>query len=249
VIEKKNIDRIIGIVFSMYYLLSLLLFHPVRPIELVILEEDREGYKHLDMLITMPGLNKKTISSLMQGQIHQWMPITPDSVSLPKIFKNWIKFSNGNYANGYNDFTAKIANDFGVYHEHSVRADFVMLLTQLEQITKEHKMKPSEKYNYPISLYDKSTVLQVIKKALCFDQSVENVGVRLTELRGEVAHIGRPRKYLKNLSSINFLCVCKCLDIIIVSHIYTELGVSAKVIRQYQEKCLKEVANNFKENS
>jgi hypothetical protein len=172
--------------------LSLLLFHPVRPIELVILEEDREGYKHLDMLITMPGLNKKTISSLMQGQIHQWMPITPDTVSLPKTFKNWIKFSNGYYANGYDVFTADIANDFGVYHEHSVRADFVMLLTQLEQITKEHKMKPSEKYNYPISLYDKSTVLQVIKKALCFDQSVENVGVRLAELRGEVAHIGRP---------------------------------------------------------
>lgn len=247
-IEKKSVDDILVYIRSMYHLLSLLLFHPVRPVELVLLEKNEEGYAYLDMLISMPELNKKTINILMQRQVHQWMPITPDTVFLPKIFKNWIQFSKEYYGNGYDTFTAKIANDFGIYYEHSVRADFVMLLTQLEQITNEHKMKSSEKYNYPISLYDKSTVLQVMTKVLCLNQHVPNVGAHLTELRSEVAHVGRPRKYLKKLSSINFLCLCKCLDIIIVSHIYTGLEVPVEVIQQYQEKCLKEVANNFQEH-
>lgn len=216
-------------------LLSLLIFSPVLRSEASILRESKqvEGkFERLPLLTSLFDVSKHKIKILQKEISNFHQAITPRTVSnFSEIISNWFASYEG-----FQSFVLQIANRFGRYHEHELRASIVLSLTQLEAIS--HYLgsnKQKDKYDLPLERYDKTNVRGVLKYTFELDD-IGKLGEKLQELRGEIAHVGRPARLIKKIGVSGLMNVSRCLEIIITSHIYKQLGISESNIIEFQKK-------------
>lgn len=220
-------------IFSYSDLLSLLLFSPVRAVEVSILGEyENEKKVRHPVLMTLSGLNSDALEFLKKETSHQLMPINLPSIDASVVFERWWKSCKG-----YSSFVPKIVHDFGHRTAYQSRSELVLLLTQLEKINDEIKGDKSRKYQNPIQHYGCAELQSLLRSALSLHQRPEEeLGIVLSDLRNEIAHFGRPIKLLDNLTLRRLIIVCRCLDIVVASHIYQQLGITEQTIDRFQKR-------------
>lgn len=224
---NKNIGKLEG-------LFSLLIFSPVRRSEVTVLKAlaDNEKFDRLPLLTSLFDMSKHKIEVLHRYISNFHQAITPNTVNnFSEIISNWFE----NY-DGFKSFSLQVGNRFGKYEQVQLRSSLILYLTQLEAVSKSHgRNKDREKYDFALTLYDKTYIRDVLKSVLQLD-SAEGIGKRLSELRGEIAHVGRPENLLSKFSGQELLKICRCLELIIASYIYEKLGVPELNIKEFQKK-------------
>lgn len=177
-------------------LLSLLIFHPVRRKKISILSKlDNQPGKveRLPVLTSLFDISGNKINILKREIFNLHQPITPRNLpDFPLIITNWMRSHEG-----FSSFAQRIENRFGKVHEHELRAGLVLALAQLEAIAHDlGNKKEKDKYDHPIKIYDKTQIEDALRTVL-FTPTDSTVGKSLSDLRGEIAHVGRPMKLLK----------------------------------------------------
>jgi hypothetical protein len=223
-------------------LMSLLLFKPVRRTEISVTIPSKfndESASNAFFLTSLFDMSSHKIKVLKKENLNFFSPITLSTIDFPSVIDKWISENEK-----FKLYATKIKNKFGRVHEHELHAEIVLLLTQLESINDSlGKKNEKEKYDNPLKLYDKFYVLLILRDKLQLDD-ISKVGKTLGELRGEIAHVGRPIKLLKKLNTFDLFIICLCLDTIITSHIYEKLGIASKNIKKFQEKHLLDYCND-----
>lgn len=64
------------------------------------------------------------------------------------------------------------------------------------------------------------------------------LGKNLSDLRNELAHVGRPKKLIKILNISDYVDVAEMLKLVVVSHLLEQIGVARDVIYEYQKRLL-----------
>ncbi|WP_155416629.1 hypothetical protein [Burkholderia vietnamiensis] len=228
-------SEVMGNIGKLENLLSLLIFSPVRRTEASILVADQQGdgkFRRLPFLSSLFDMSKHKIEVLQREISHFHQAITPRAAkNFSEIISNW--FAN---FDGFQSFVPQIANRFGRYHEHELRASVVLNLTQLEAISRYLGCNgEKDKYDLPLKTYDKTHIREILKFSLGIDD-VDKIGKKLSEMRGEIAHVGRPIKLLAKIGTRGLLKISRCLEVVITSHIYEKLGVPEANIVEFQKK-------------
>lgn len=110
----------------------------------------------------------------------------------------------------------------------------VLYATQIEGIHVEEHGPKGRKYAYPIEKYASSILVELLKKRLCVT-TLDAVTEGISDIRNEIAHVGKPAKLLKKLSNSDLSDIALCLELIVVGYVLRKLGVAAPVVMQYQE--------------
>jgi hypothetical protein len=244
-----KIDTIGTKIFSISELLSLLLFYPVRPVEILL--EIKPGRK-LNMLTKIECVDNDTLNYFQNKLTRREMPINVGNICLGTILENWFRLEHG-----FQSFIPKIANNFFTKDKYEIRAEIVLLLAQIEKVNKEIEGEYRERYDYPINVYASKETLKLITDSLQLETEplLKNIqffvfwaifliflkedlkfGTVLSELRSEIAHFGKPIKLLDKLEFTNLVALCRGLDLIIASHIYKQLEIEDHLIIAFQQK-------------
>lgn len=216
------------------HLFALLLFKPVRPIEISLRIPDSNGGIHdLPILMSFFDMDSYKIEFIKQLKENDKLPIALNKLNnFSVILKNWFQ-----QYEKFKLFADYIDNKTNRFHHHEIRAMIVLHLTQIESIADLLKKsmnitKHEGKYDFPLNQLDKTNIRKFLQKL--FEN--ENIGQVLSDIRAEIAHVGKPPITLNTLDNYGLLQVCKCLEIIITTYIYTQLEIPEANIIEFQSQ-------------
>ena len=215
-------------------LFSLLLFRPVRPIEMQLSATNLQDQpRTFSVLGGLAGITNRTLIHLEREQLRHFLPIHLDSIDFPAVVKRWLKTKDR-----FELFATKVMNDFGDRSNLGTRSELIILLAQLESVANEAGFSSQKtRYEDAFRTFGKQTLHERLKSAFgAWDLSV--VGKSLSDLRAEIAHFGRPPVWLKKLSLMQLIALNRYIDITIASFIYKELGINDAVIEKFQTQQL-----------
>jgi len=215
------------------HLIALLIFSPVRRTDASILRRSNEvegKFERLPLLTSLFDISKHKIEVIQREISNFHQAITPRTINnFSEVISNWFKEYDA-----YQSFVSQIANRFGRYHDHELRALIVLHLVQLEAISislGNHK----DKYNFPLEKYDKTNIRDLIGSIFELNDNTK-IGENLSRLRGEIAHLAASSKILSKIGPMGLLKISRCLEIIIASHIYERLEIPSANIAEFQRK-------------
>lgn len=211
-------------------LFALLICAPVHPESINAYKEKAPLHGPITIKI-YPSmvLNSRTTELCTRRRFHHSMPITKSTAPLDSIVGAWLRNPKL-----HSSVVSSIQNETGRRNEHAAHGDVVLYATQLESIS--HMAGKSEKlkYEYPIVTYG-CQKLQATFDRIFANCGTTNVGEAISELRNELAHVGRPKKILEILTLKDLVQISQCLRLTIIGYIFTTIGVPQDAITRYQE--------------
>jgi|GEM_PF-4370900 len=229
--EGMALNRVTEVINSLRLLFSLVMYRSVTPTELFVIAKDEEGNNHsLPFFCGFGGLNSVTINRFMEDVEHWSLPFNNSSIDISQAISRWMDFSSG-----YELFASKVANDDGWRSAYQTQTEFVLQLAQIEAIANELNLPHSTRYSAAIESCSGTQVLNRIHSLLKIN-SDEEVGSRLSDIRAEIAHFTKKKKYL---ASTNLFTICRLLDAVIAAHIFRRLGAEELQIAEFIKKVLK----------
>ncbi|WP_155295470.1 hypothetical protein [Chromobacterium violaceum] len=232
--NKFNQKEIREKLFEFENFVSLLIYAPVRRTTVsILIDGDQDGqYSESPLLTSFFDMSGYKIKTLNNKIFNPDVPISPMAVSdFSKVIKKWMELGSS-----FQLFTLRISNRFPPTQEHDLRAELILGLTQLEAAARAlGKKKDSEKYDYPLTYYDHYKICTILRKAL-FTTERKTIGQSLTSLRGEMAHLASSASLLKRMGIYKLFIVCRCIDIINASHIYSQLEIPQENVINFQKK-------------
>lgn len=218
-------------IYQIANLFALLIYSPVYPESINIFKHygDKERQFEIQLYPSMV-LEHRTINIAAKNRSHFRMPITQNTIDLQKILENWFLYNKD-----YSTIISSIQHETGFRDEHTAHGEIVLYATQLESISYNQNINRNDKYEYPINIYGSEKVKSNLKRI--FEKiNSDKIGENISELRNEIAHVGRPKRLLPVLTLKELVKIEQNLQIIIISYILSELGVSKDVIDKYQDK-------------
>lgn len=234
--EKISIGEVLRHVSRMEYLLSILIYHPVRvkSLSIKVRNEKMKGYfDRKSALLSFFDMSNHKIKVLNKAIVHQFLQITPNTVNLPMVLDKW-----DDCFKDYLLFIPRISNKFGKYHEHELMGDIVISMTQIENIYNENKTGNYDKrYEEVIDRVDCGTLKGCLYNILHKGKK-GNLGKMLSDFRAIAAHSPIPNKKPISYDGNTIMWLSRCLEVAIISHIYGRLGIPRDVIAEFQKTSL-----------
>jgi hypothetical protein len=128
---------------------------------------------------------------------------------------------------------SSIQHETGFRDEHTAHGEIVLYATQFESISYAAGVK-DQKYEYPLATYACPKLRDGLAKTLGKSTLVDT-GKAVGELRDEIAHVGRPKQWLANLSLRELVRISQYLQLTIIGYKLTSIGVPADAVTRYQE--------------
>jgi hypothetical protein len=207
-------------------LFSVLIYSPVYPDSIKASKTLGDNKVNLDVYPSM-SLSDRTINLCFKDRSHFHMPITKSNMDFEKTVSEWLDSSDV-----YSTIVSSIQNETGYRDLHSVHGEIVLYATQFEIISFEENTK-EKKYEYPIDNYGtkkiKNGILSIFKSA-----GVDDIGIGISGLRNEIAHVGRPKKLLKTLTVGNLMFISKYMQMTVLGFMLNQLGIKKEIIDNYQ---------------
>lgn len=156
------------------------------------------------------------------------MPITKNTVCLNSLISNWFQVSQN-----YSPIISSIQHETGFQNEHAAHGEIVLYATQLESISHSEGQK-NKKYEYPLRKYGSKNICNELIR-LFTKSTLEEAAAAIGDLRNEIAHVGRPKRWLTSLPLEQLVKISQFLQLTIIGCILTNLGVPATAIATYQD--------------
>src|SRR5258708_1088662 len=143
-------------------LFSLLLFKPVRPIELQLRAKDDQGNKRsFSVLGGIGGINSRTIKLVQRDTSHHLLPIRLQTIDLGDLANRWFQSPAG-----YTLFASKLRNDFGDRTDHTTHTEYVLLLAQLESVAQKAGLDHKKRYEEAIQMFGAPVLVNQVMSIL-----------------------------------------------------------------------------------
>jgi hypothetical protein len=159
------------------------------------------------------------------------MPITFNKIDFRSVLEQWLCIDDE-----YISTISTIQRETGFRAIHALYGEVVMHVTQLEAISYDEGKKDS-KFVYPIRKYGSDEVYFAICASFC-KAGVTDVGEGISALRNEIAHVGRPKKVLRKLTSQDVGNLNRLIFLVIVGKVLDRLGVPPGICHSYQNRLI-----------
>ena len=205
---------------------ALLLNRPTYPQTLTaLLRNDAEPPISIALYPSL-GLNVATIRQLNRQDIETQLPLTSADLSFGPVLQNWMSDPKRQSV-----LLSSIQHEVGFRTEHTVHGDLVLYASQLESIAYEAS-HIKDKYEYPIIKFGTARLNSILESTLGVKGSTE-IGKAIGDLRNEIAHVGRRRVRLAELSLADLMRVSTCLRLIVASYTLASIAVPPHAISRY----------------
>lgn len=210
-------------------LFALLTYRPVYPESMYVFHgTKREEIKQFEVWPAF-GLDRRTAEICKKEGYGAQLPITMHTVNLKPVLDAWLSEYKL-----HRTIISTLQSENGYRTEHAIHGEIVLFATQLESIALKDGIEKNQKYIYPISTYGSATINSNI--TVLFQRAgVTDIGVGVTDLRGEIAHVGRPPKILLKLSLKELGTLSTLLYLTVIGYILTRLGIDKSVVERYQD--------------
>ena len=214
---------------SLSGLFALLIYNPVYPDSIRLTKHNPHEQSISIALYPSMVLDPRTTELSTRERSHWQMPITQSTVSLDAIISSWLQESQN-----YLPIISSIQHETGFRDDHAAHGEIVLYATQFESISHIAGQK-DKKYEYPIASYGSQKLRQGILKT--FGVSLlEDAALAIGDLRNEIAHVGRPKRWLNTLTLGQLVRISQYLHLTIIGYILTKLGVSENLVGTYQDR-------------
>ncbi len=228
--QPKSVSEISIDINKISSLFSIFMDKPTFPDE-VKLYHNSDAINSVSVLASM-NLESRTVDLAKSHPSHFFMPINRNKIDLSKAISTWLEIYES-----YRVLSTTFQYETNSRTLHSAYSDVVLFATNIEAVAEILGMPRSDKYEGPINKYG-SEDLKVAIKNIFINHNNDGLGKNISELRNELAHVGRPKKLLKILDINDYVNVSRILKLIVVSHLLAQLGVTQDVIHEYQKKLI-----------
>ena len=187
------------------------------------------------ILLSSIHLESRTVDLAKSSPSHFLMPINRDKIDLSSAISTWLKLHDS-----YRVLSTTFQYETNYRTLHSAYSDVVLFSTNIEAVAKDLGMPTSVKYEGPINKYGSDELKAAIKN-IFIGYNSDSLGKNISNLRNELAHVGRPKKLIKILDINDYVNVSRILKLVVVSHLLEQLGITQDVIHEYQNKLIPEV--------
>lgn len=225
--NQNDISTYISDLWKISGLFSILLDKPIVPDELRL---KFHGCKITTPCLFSNNIEQRTIDLALAPINHHLLPLNWKQIDIGKAIGNWLKISDE-----YNSLSVAYQNETGFRTLHQAHADIILYATQLESINLSLSGKTSEKYIGPINKYASPSIKKNIESVFSNYQN-KTLGENISDLRNELAHVGRPKKLMKLMQIDDYIKIGLYLKVIVASHLLSKLGLSKEQIEKYQKR-------------
>lgn len=223
-----NTDETLQNIIKIAALFSILMARPKFPDEIEFYFDNEDSVQVLNSMC----LERRTIKLAQQDISHMLMPLNWKQIDMESALSRWFDL--------YDDFQVlSVSHQYetGFKTLHYAHSDIILYSTQLEAINADLGGKTGEKYTRPIETYASPELILSLKKVFS-KINEEELGKNISNLRNELAHVGRPKVMMKKLSIDDYVDVGIIFQLVVVSHLLAKLGVSTKYIYHYQNRLI-----------
>ena len=214
---------------SISNLFALLIYNPVYPESIRLGKPGPDEHPITIELYPSMVLDPRTIKLSNRDHSHWRMPITQSTVPLDAIITNWLRAPQN-----HSPIVSSIQHETGFRNAHAAHGEIILYATQFESISYGDRHK-SKKYEYPLARYGNQKLRNELMKTFG-KSSVEDAAVAIGELRDEIAHVGRPKRWLESLSLGQLVRISQYLQLTIIGYILTKIGVPENAVSTYQDR-------------
>lgn len=215
---------------SVVDLFAILSFSPTRLSKLWAIGRDNEGRGYQLPIFPSMAADKDTVERCLTERSHHHLPLTMGDFNLAVTLPMWM-----NKADEFSTATSSIQSQGSTVSPHTVLASIVLSATQLEGIG--HQVgQVKDRFGYAARTYSSPKLLEEMTSALaCSDQQL---GEAISDLRNEIAHVGRPKKHLARLTTRQKYKVARALEVAVAGYILEQIGISTESRHKYQDSLI-----------
>jgi len=209
-------------------LFSILFFDPARLSRLIAVAKDEEGMPHEFEVFPWRLSEAGSLARAAEKRSHLFLPLNNHDVDLGKLLSNWMDASEK-----FSTTISMIQGSTALISESEILSKIVLNVAQLEGMAHEAKKHKLHKYQHGIDAHSSPPLSQFLKGLL--GREVSELGEAISDLRNDIAHMGRPRTYLDKMSFRQKYNVCLALEAIVMGYILDQIGASKESITKYQK--------------
>lgn len=223
--EMAGEGDIINQITKIASLFSILMSRPVFPDEIKLTLNGND--KVVNVLNSMV-LEARTVELAQEEVSHNFLPLNWKQLDMSTVLSNWFQV--------YDDYRVlSVAHQYetGYRTLHYAHSDIILYSTQLEAINIDLGGTSATKYVTPIETYASPKLVSRLRKI--FEKvSDDDLGKAISIIRNELAHVGRPKVMMKNLSIDDYVDIGHMLRLVVIAHLLAKLGIGREQIHQYQ---------------
>lgn len=228
-ITNKKLSLNINELWKISGLFSILLDKPVIPEELHVKVSGSDSKR---ACLFSNSIEQRTIDLALSNISHHILPVNWRQIDLGIVLKNWLEISDD-----YNSLSVTYQNETGYRTLHQAHADIILYATQLESINISLQGATGVKYTGPIDNYGKNIIRPKLESIFSKFNS-NDLGKNISDLRNELAHVGRPKILMKKMTIDDYIDIGLYLKVIVTSHLLSQLGLTEEQIMRYQMKVI-----------
>ena len=226
--DECNIHDIYDYLYKITSLFSIFMNRPVFPDEIKLYDIDEKEIH----LLSHQSLESRTVELARCEPSYHFMPMNRSKVNLSDSLTKWLSI----YDN-YHVLSTTFQYETNFRTLHSAYSDIILYLANIETIAVDLGTHKLSKYISAIDAYGSTDLIKGLKSVFSKVNSNE-LGKNLSDLRGELAHEGRPKKLINLLNIEDYVGIGRFLKLIVVSHLLAKLGFDIDTIHSYQDKLI-----------
>ena len=217
------------IVSSVADLFAMLSFEPAKVSRFCATARDDDGKSHAMVVFPWRIDNEATIERSQTKRKYNALPLNNGDVELGLLLANWL-----DQRDRYIAISSLLQSKVSVVSEHEIHGNIVLAATQLEGIAVQARAKgKKEKYEYGLRNYASDKLRKHLAGLLNCTEN--NIGEHISDLRNDIAHIGRPKKLLQIIGPRKQFLVSIALQAVVIGYALNEIGVTPRAREKYQE--------------
>lgn len=226
--SPEKINAAFDYVVAISDLFSILSYEPVFPTEIKLTSEDNNKNLGYDLYPSMLA-SKTTLEMCEKSYQSGGLPITSKDFSLEQILEGWLSA-----ADDYHVIISSVRGQTGLTNLHQTYGEIVLHATQLEAISHEAFVDNKKKYEYPVGKYASPRVRDTLFK-MFETECLSNIGIAIADIRNDMAHVTRKKKWLGKLTLEHLIRLSQCLEMIVLSYVMEKIGISQETTFKYQD--------------
>lgn len=214
---------------SVANLFSVLFFGPARLTKFTALAKDQEGDPHSLEIFPAKLSDKGALEQALQERSYFYLPLNSRDIDIAALLPAWLRSGER-----FSTIVSTLQGSTGLISEHEILASIVLSVAQLEGMAKEAgKNGNREKFQHGIDHHASEKVRAKLKHLL--NSEGDELGAAISDVRNEIAHMGRPKKYLDTLDFGKRYAVSLALEAVVAGYALDQIGVAKHARDKYQD--------------
>ena len=211
-------------------LFAVISFSPTRLSSVWAIGRDDDGQRYSLPVVPSMIADRDTIKRSLSDKSHHDLPLTMRDFDFSVVLPNWLKKRDN-----FDTEMSAIQSQGSTISPHDVLSSIVLSATQLEGIG-HHAGQVRDRFGFSARKYSSAKLIGELASLLsCSEQAI---GEAISDLRNEIAHVGRPKNHLIRLKSRQKYKVARLLELVVVGYILEEVGVSIASRWKYQDNLI-----------